>query len=179
MHRTKLAACLVALTIAAPLGAQAPDPSAQIARSRAALAPIAKLVGRWEGEARVMQGPGEPIRVLQSEDIVYGASQTMIFIRGTGRDPSTRAINFEAAASIWFDAEAGRLRMRTHRDGQTIEPELEVRPDTILWAFNVPGGKVRYTITLTDSAWHEVGTFARNGGTPFQIIDMRLRRVAP
>ncbi len=178
MHRLTFAASLLVLTAAAPLEGQAPDPSAQIVRSRAALAPIAKLVGRWDGEAHVMQGPGGSIRVLQSEDIVYGASETMIFIRGTGRDPNTRAINFEAAASIWFDPDAGRLRMRTHRDGQTVEPELEVRPDTLVWAFDVAGGRVRYAITLTDSSWHEVGTFARHGGTPFQIIDMRLRRVA-
>lgn len=160
------------------VSAQAPNPAALAERSRSALAPIAKMVGKWEGEASVVEGPGEPIRVLQSEDIVSGASGTVIIIRGTGRDPRTRAINFEAAATLWFDPDANRLRMRTHRDGRSIEPDVEVKPDTVVWGFAVPGGRVRYVIALTDSTWHEVGTFERTGAAPVQTIDMRLRRTA-
>ncbi len=156
--------------------AQAPTPAAQVERARAALAPVAKMLGQWEGEARVVEGPGEPIRVLQSEDIISAASGTLIFIRGTGRDPRTRALIFEAAGTVWFDLEANRLRMRTHRDGRSVEPDIEVKPDTLIWGFAVPGGRVRYVIALTDSTWHEVGTFERSGAAPFQTIEMRLRR---
>lgn len=174
--RVQILRSLVASLIPALVTAQAPDPSAMAARSREALAPLARMVGQWEGEARVSEGPGDPIRVLQSEDIVWGAGGTMIFIRGTGRDPNTRAISFEAAASIWFDPELGRVRMRTHRDGRTVEPEVEIKPDTIVWSFPVPGGKVRYVIALTDSTWHEEGFLERAGAPPFKMIDMRLRK---
>lgn len=156
--------------------AQAPDPTASTARSRAALAPVQRILGTWEGEARVMERAGEPIRVLQSEDIIAGAAGSVIIIRGTGRDPNTRAIVFEAAATIWFDPDLGRLRMRTHRDGRSVEPDIEVRPDTVIWGFAVPGGRVKYVIALTDSTWHEVGTYERAGVPPVTTIDMRLRR---
>lgn len=172
-----LASVSFALAIA-PLGAQAPNPAAQIARARTALAPVMQLVGKWEGDARVVEGPGEPLLVRQSEDIITGASGTIIFIRGTGRDPRTNAINFEAAATLWFDPEAGRLRMRTHRDGRSVEPELEVKQDTLVWGFSVPGGRVRYVIALTDSTWHEVGYYERQGAAPVRTIEMRLRRTA-
>jgi hypothetical protein len=177
MQRAPFVRVLLASLVPAAMAAQAPNPSAMAARSREALAPVARIVGQWEGEARVSEGPGEPIRVLQSEDIVWGAGGTMIFIRGTGRDPSTRAINFEAAASIWFDPESGRVRMRTHRDGGSVEPTVEIKPDTIVWSFPVRGGTVRYVIALTDSTWHEEGFFEREGAPPFKMIDMRLRRV--
>lgn len=172
--------CLVALSclgaMSNSVAAQAPSPAALIERSRSALAPIMKMVGQWEGEARVVEGPGEPIRVLQSEDILAAASGTIIFIRGTGRNPQTRAINFEAAATVWFDAETNRTRMRTHRDGRSVEPDLEVKTDTLIWGFAVPGGRVRYVIALTDSTWHEIGTYERAGAAPVQTIEMRLRR---
>lgn len=171
----QLARLLLALL---PMSAAAQDPraAADLARARAAVGPVAGLVGQWEGEASVRTGPGEPMKVLQSEDIVWGASQSVIMIRGTGRDPATRAIVFEAAGVVWYDADAGRIRMRTHRDGRSVEPEIEVRPDTLVWSFPVPGGRIRYTIALTADTWHEVGDFIPEGRAPMRTIEMRLRR---
>lgn len=157
--------------------AQDPRAAADIARAKAALAAVAGLVGQWEGEAEARMGPGAPIRVRQSEDITWGASETAMIIRGTGRDPATNAINFEAVGVLWFDAEQGKLRMRTFRDGRSVEPELEIRRDTLVWGFSVPGGRVRYTIAWTAETWHEVGDFVREGAPPFRTIEMRLRRV--
>jgi hypothetical protein len=169
---------LFALLLAAPIGAhaQAPNAAALAQRSRDALAPVARIVGQWAGDARVVEGPGEPIRVRQAEDVTFGAANTVILIRGTGRDPQTDAVNFEAVAMLWYDPQQGKLRMRSHRDGNTIEPEVEVRPDTLVWSFAMPAGRVRYVIALSDSTWHEVGTFERAGAPPMQILEMRLRR---
>lgn len=176
---SQFALLLLAAPLAAPLAAQNPRAAADLARSREALKPVAALVGTWEGEASVRTGPGEPLKVLQSEDIVWGASQTVIMIRGTGRDPVSKAIVFEAAATIWFDAEANRMRMRTHRDGRTGEPDVEIKPDTIIWGFPVSGGRIKYTIALTADTWHEVGDYIADGRAPIRTIDMRLKRTGP
>ena len=174
-----LRAAFLLLLSAAALEAQAPNTAELIRRSQEALAPIQRLVGTWEGDALAVEGPGEPIRVRQHEDVVFGARRSIIQIRGTGRDPATREINFEAAATIWYDPQAGRVRMRTHRDGNSVEPEIEIRPDTIVWGFAVSGGRVRFTIALTDSTWHEIGVFERPGAPPMQTIEMHLRRTGP
>jgi hypothetical protein len=174
MSRCWLFALLVAVPLAAK--AQAPNAGALAQRSRDALTPIARIVGQWAGEARVVEGPGEPIRVRQSEDVAFGAANTVLLIRGTGRNPQTDAINFEAVAMLWYDPQHGKMRMRSHRDGNTIEPEVEVRTDTLIWSFAMPAGRVRYVIALSDSTWHEVGTFERPGAPPMPILDMRLRR---
>jgi hypothetical protein len=175
-----LRATLALLVLAATaLDAQAPNPEALIRRSREALAPIQRIVGQWEGTARAWEGPGDPITVRQHEDVVFGARGTIVQIRGTGRDPSSAAIVFEAAATIWFDPQAGRVRMRTHRDGNSVEPDIELRPDTVVWGFPVPGGRVRYVIALSDSSWHEVGFFEREGARPVRTIEMHLRRSGP
>jgi hypothetical protein len=170
---------LLILLVAAPLAAQDPRAAADVARAREALRPIAGLVGTWEGEASVRMGPGEPMKVLQHEDIVWGASQTVIMIRGTGRDPVTKAIVFEAAATVWFDSEVGRVRMRTHRDGRGVEPDLEIKQDTIVWSFPVQGGRIRYVIALSTDGWHETGDYVADGRPPYRTIDMRLRRTGP
>lgn len=160
------------------LPAQDPQAAANTARARAALAPVAKMVGRWEGDARVSMGPGEPMLVRQDEDIVWGAAGTVIIIRGTGRDPKNDAIVFEAAGTLWFDLETQRAQFRTHRDGRSVAADVEIRPDTMVWGFAVPGGRVRYVIALTDQTWHETGEFIRDGAPPVRTIEMRLRRIA-
>jgi hypothetical protein len=166
-----------------PVVAQAQGRGAppEAARARAALAPLAALVGEWEGESRVMTGPGQTINVRQYEYVTFGAGSTVLMIRGIGREaapPETGAIVYEAAATIWFDPDAGKLRMRAHRaEGISVEPDLDVRPDTVIWGFAVPGGKIRYTLAYTNSSWHEVGHFLREGAPPIPTVEMRLRKV--
>jgi hypothetical protein len=144
------------------------------------LAPFTNLVGDWEGDARAVTAPNESINVRQHEYVAFGAGRTVLMVRGVGR--SMEAANrgeivFEAAATIWFDGQ--QLRMRAHTaDGLSIEPTFEVRPDTLIWGFPRPGGRVQFTIAYTDSTWHEVSHFVREGTPPFLAVEMRLRKTS-
>jgi hypothetical protein len=176
------AVAVLALVLFPALAESQQDPAAagRLARAKAALAPIASIVGRWEGDADVTIGPGATRRIRQSEEIVAGAGGGVIFIRGSGRSTDASdsgAIVFEAAAALWTDPVSGSVRMRTFRDGAVLDPSVEIRPDSLTWAFDVPGGRVRYVIALATDTWHEVGHFLREGQPPVQIIDMRLRRI--
>lgn len=170
-----------------PFSLLAQDPraaatAAAIARARTALAPLAPLSGQWEGEANAMMGPGRTLRIRQSEDVTWGAGGTVLIIKGTGRGtegPTAGAVIFEAAALLWFDPDSGRVRMTAHRDGQSVEPSLEFRPDTLIWGFAVPGGRVRYVIAFTNETWVETGEFLREGAPPVRTIELRLKKVRP
>jgi hypothetical protein len=157
---------------------QAPEAN----EARAALAPVSRLLGRWEGEAKVQSGPGGPMTIRQYEDVVFGAGSTVLMIRGTGisTDPATpHDTVFEAAATIWYDPAARRLRMRAHRaEGVAVDAEIEVLGDSVTWGFPVTGGRVRYVIDFPGGEWREVGHFLREGAAPVQFIEMRLKRIA-
>lgn len=175
-------ALVLAFLLSAPLAAQDPQAQARVARAREVLAPIAEIVGRWEGDADAMVGRGEMLLIRQLEDVVWGASGTVILIRGTGlsTEAATRGDTiFEAAAVLWVDETTGAPKMRTHRDGRSVDAEIEIRPDTVIWGFPVPGGRVRYTIALTDDTWYEIGEYLREGSPAIKTIEMRLRRVTP
>lgn len=173
---------LFVTTLAAESPAQSTPASGQALaeRARAALAPLAALVGQWEGDATT-SGPGRAKRYRQSEDVVFGAGRTVLMIRGTGRSaepPNAGDIEFEAAASLWFDADANRIRMRAHRaEGVAVDADVELKPDTLIWGFPVQGGQVRYTLAFDEGNWHEVGHFIREGAPPIQFIDMTLTKV--
>jgi len=156
-----------------------PQAPARTARAREALAPLAALIGEWEGPATAMVGPGRTRTFTQHELVAWGSLGTVIVVRGTGRSTEAAnvgAIEFEATGIIWVDEETGKVTMRTHRDGRSIQPDIEVRPDTIVWGFAVPGGRVRYTIAFGGDSWHEVGEFIRDGAAPIRTMEMRLAR---
>lgn len=176
-----LAIASIVATFSASLVAQAQDPGAaqRVARLRAMMAPVVPLAGVWEGEARVVTGPGAALVVRQHEDVTLVGSGTVLFVRGTGRSvvPAARdSVVYEAAGVIWADAQTGKLRMRAYRDGNEIEADLVVRPDTVEWGFPVPGGRIRYVIAFGNDTWHEVGHFLREGAPSYQVIEMRLQR---
>jgi hypothetical protein len=162
--------------------AQDPGAPARIARAQAALAPLAGLVGFWEGPATAVVGQGRTREFVQTEDVQWAASGTVITVRGIGRstEPETRGqIQHDAVAIIWLDDETGKLRFRTHREGRSLEMDLEVKADTIIWGFAVPGGRVRFTTAFGNGVWHELGHFLREGAPPVQTMELRLRRRDP
>jgi hypothetical protein len=168
------------LFLLAPMAAIAQAPGmAEGSRERAALAPLTRLVGLWEGDAKAMIGRGEMHNAKQREVVELGAGGTVLIVRGTGTLPQeNNRIIHDAAAMIWFDAATNKLRMRAHRmEGVAVEPDIEVTGDTLVWGFAVPGGRVRYTAIFSDTTWHEVGHFLRDGVAPVVMMDMRLMKV--
>jgi hypothetical protein len=151
------------------------------ARARAALAPLVKLVGEWEGDARVSLVPGAPPQTAkQRYEITTEAGGTMMRVKGVARsaDGTAKGGLFEANAVVWFDQQQNRLRMMARQvQGDSVEATIEVRPDTLIWGFPIQAGRVRFTIAYTSTDWHEVGHFIRDGAPPFQAVEMRLKKI--
>jgi hypothetical protein len=170
-------AFLILLLMPISLSAQQPG-MPDGSRERAAIAPLTKLVGIWEGDASAMVGPGQMHSARQREEISLGAGGTVLVVRGTGRLKEDNSIVHDALATIWFDAATNKLKMRAHRmEGIAVEPDIELKGDTLVWGFAVQGGRVRYTTVFSDTAWHEVGHFIRDGAPPMLMMEMRLKKI--
>jgi hypothetical protein len=173
MLRVFLALLMLPLSLSAQQPGM-PDGS----RERAAIAPLTKLVGTWEGDASAMVGSGQMEPARQHEEVSLGAGGTVVIVRGTGRLKRDNRVIHDAAAMIWFDVATSKLKMRAHRmEGISVEPDLEFNGDTLIWGFAVPGGRVRYTTAFSDTDWHEVGHFIREGAPPVLMMEMRLKKV--
>jgi hypothetical protein len=163
------------------LTAQGPS-AAETSRAKAALAPLARLVGTWEGDAKVILGPGPAQVVRQREEIALGAGGTVLTVSGIARateGPTKGNVVFQASATVWYDHEMNKLRMRARRaEGDSVEADIQLRPDSLIWGFPAQGGRIRFTIAYTSTDWHEVVHFIREGGPPIPTIEMRLKKVA-
>jgi len=152
------------------------------AKAKAALAPFAKLVGQWEGDAHVTIVPGQPAQVVrQHEDIQLTNGGTVLKVHGVGRstDAATKGnVVFEANATVWYDNALNKLRMSAKTaTGDSTEASIELRPDTLIWGFPVQAGRIRFTIAYSTTDWYEVGHFIREGMPPIPTIEMRLKKI--
>lgn len=168
---------LAALLVAVPLSAQASR------TSREAMQALAFLTGEWTGKAAMIHG-GQMDTVDQKEWVHYAAGGTVLVIRGEGsrRLPDgQKQVVHDALATIHYDADAKQYRMRTFvAIERSAVPEIEVRPDTVIWTLAMPNDmRTRYTIWRdADGRWQERGETSRNGGPWVQFFRMWLDKVA-
>lgn len=148
--------------------------------------PIAKFIGEWAGEstAAVRGGGEETATVHERAQWKLGGAALLVEGRGTMRDPETgdETVVHDALGVIRYDAATQSLRMHAFRaDHPPVESPIEVLDNGDLrWGFEpAPGHTMRFTITLTDDTWVEVGEYSPDGGTTWmQVLEMDLFRIA-
>jgi hypothetical protein len=150
------------------------------AKAKAALAPLTKLVGQWDGEARVSLMPGQSQAVRQHYDVTSGPGGTTLNLKGTGRatTPAGKdSVVFQANATVYYDEAQGKLRVRARTaQGDSVNTDIELKPDTLVWGFPLQGGRIRFTIAYSDTDWHEVAHFVTPNGQSIPTVDMRLKK---
>src|SRR5947207_13090632 len=75
--------------------AQQPNVTAQ----REAMKKLEFLAGKWSGDASVSRGPGEPMKVVQTENIQFKLDGLVLLLEGTGRNEDGKAV-FQALATV-------------------------------------------------------------------------------
>jgi len=164
---------LGALIATSPLHAQQrPD----VAVRKAAMQKLAFIAGNWSGDATVKAGPGEPLKIRQSEDVRYRLDGLLLLIEGTGRDASGKVV-FNALATISFDDTSKTYRIRAHRDGHYIDAELKLMEKGFEWGFPTGPMTIRNRMKLEDSGeWREVTDAITADGREFRSVEMLVRR---
>jgi len=141
------------------------------------------LVGQWEGEATIQMGPGKPQHVVQTENVQSKLGGKILLIEGLGKrkndDGTVGEVVHDALAVLsWDEAKKSyRFSGYTAQYG-AMETALDVSDGPVaVWAIDVPGGKTRYTITLTEKGeWREVGEFSRDGSKWMKFLEMTLTK---
>ena len=177
---TRRIALLLLYTFPAIASAQARGNSD--AKAKAALAPLTKLVGQWDGEARVSLVPGAPPQVVrQHYDVTSGAGGATLNLKGIGRatTPAGKdSVVFQMSATLFYDDALGKLRVRAKlaQSADSVLAEVEQRPDTLIYGFPIQAGRVRFTIAYSNTDWHEVGQLILANGNAIPTVDMRLKK---
>ena len=131
--------------------------------------------GTWRGPA-VTKGPGGEHRVTQTERIGPMLGGTLRVIEGKGFNPDG-SVGFNAFAVISWDAQKQGYNFRSYAMGRS--GDFMIRPTADGYVWEIPAGPmtIRYTATLKDGMWTEIGERIAPSQAPIQFFEMHLKRV--
>ncbi|HEX6790091.1 MAG TPA: DUF1579 domain-containing protein [Candidatus Krumholzibacteria bacterium] len=167
-------ALVIVSSLAARAHAQA-DPQAMAAQKEAMKA-LAMMDGVWRGPASTVLPSGEKHNITQTERIgpFLDGAVKMIEGRGYAEDGS---VSFNALGIVSFDAAKKAYSMRSYAMGRAGDFVLTPIADGYAWEIPMGPITVRYTATIKNGEWHEVGDRIAKGQEPVRFFEMTLKRV--
>lgn len=146
---------------------------------QAAMRPLLGMVGRWEGTGWSRRGPGEPEHFTSIELIESRLDGRVLLVEGIHYNEAGELAH-HAFATISYDPEAELYRFSSHTaEGRSGIFDGRVEDGKFIWGMEIPGrGRARYTLSLADGKWEEIGEFSADGESWGQFFSMELERVA-
>jgi len=168
---------LVLLTCGLPLVAvaQRPDAQATMAAQREAMKQLTIMDGVWRGPAWIIGPAGERHEITQTERIGGFLDGALKVIEGRGYE-ADGTVSFNAFAIVSYDPKTSTFSMRSYTQGSRGDFPLRPTVDGFVWEITGPV-TIRYTTTIKDGKWHEVGDRIMPGGEVVRFIEMDLVRV--
>ena len=147
--------------------------------SKEKMKPLLSWAGQWKGEGWSMDASRQRMEFTVTENIQVKLDGHTILAEGIGKSKGTEKEGFHAMGVFYYNNEAQTFEVKSWlNDGNMTLATAEINDKgQFLWGFEVQGGKVQYTITLTKNTWHEKGEFVMGGGQAFPIMEMNLTRV--
>ncbi|HEX3746109.1 MAG TPA: hypothetical protein VHW09_19350 [Bryobacteraceae bacterium] len=152
----------------------AQPPSDSAALQREAMRKLSFIAGAWTGPVTIVRGPGEPLRLTQTESVQYKLDGLVLLIEGksTGADGKAQ---FQALATIAYDDATHTYRMRAYNDGHYVDVPLTVAPGGFSWGFDAGPVRVENVMRLTAKGeWQEASEVTYGKNPPMHSVDMLL-----
>jgi hypothetical protein len=153
------------------------DPTPILAAQREAMKRLAFMDGVWRGKGWMMLPSGEKQTITQTERVGPMLDGAVRVIEGRGYDDGGE-LKFNALAIVSFDPAKDAFTLRSYARGQTGDFSLARTEDGFTWEIPAGPATIRYTATIKDGTWHEVGDRIVSGGEPVRFFEMTLRRLA-
>ncbi len=167
---------LMVLSSSHALAAGPPDAAAIQSAQWEALARLNVFDGTWRGPASIVSPSGQTIKLIQTERVGPMLGGTLRVIEGRGhRDDGSVAFN--ALAIISFDPQNGKFNFRSYAQGHEGDFPMEAKEGEFAWTIQAGPAAIRYSASVKDGVWTEIGERVLPGQPPATIFEMRLQRV--
>lgn len=165
-----------ALCAVAASAQERPDPAALMAAQREAMTAFAFMDGVWRGPAASALPSGGKHEITQTERIgpLLGGTVKVIEGRGYGADGKT---TFNALGIISYNVAAKSYSMRSYAMGYSGDFPVQRTSDGFSWEIPAGPATIRYSATVKDGTWTEVGDRIVPGKDPERFFEMKLTRI--
>jgi hypothetical protein len=170
---TKLLALSLTMIVAAAAQTPQRPQSAVRMEKLEAMKRFAPLVGKWSGSGTYYGNSGTR-EFVQTEEVESKLEGLVLTVEGVGTTLTGIKVH-HAFATITYDPEKKQYLFRTHTmDGAGTE--TMITPTDTGFSWTAGGGKVRYTATIKDGEWNEIGERAQ-GDAWHKFIEFKLKKV--
>lgn len=179
MFRSSWIGCglLVGVAFAGGVCAQQPPDTASLLKAeRAAMAPLSMMDGMWRGTAWMSTHSGEKHSITQTERVGPFLDGSVKVMEGRGYEPDG-TVSFNALGVVSYDPMKKAYRMRSHAQGFSGDFDFKLQPHGFVWQVPAGPATMKYTATIRDDTWHEVGERIIKGKPPVRVFEMKLKRV--
>jgi hypothetical protein len=164
---------IAAFMTTAAQAADMPDKAAH----QAAIQKLAFLLGEWEGGGSIAMGPGPRQTFSQTERIQLKHDGTLLLIEGHGKSTANGQTVHDALAVVTFDPASGQYKFRSFAAvGRFADTTATVNGNTMVWGMTFGPMKVRYTITVENGVWREIGERSSDDRTWVPFFEMTVKR---
>lgn len=162
--------CIATLTQSSAVQAQ-PAPTRAEAMSK-----LAFMRGVWAGPASGTNPDGSRYSVYQTERMGPMLNGDVLVIEGRGYKPDG-STGFNALGIISWDARQQKYEFRSYAQG--MAGTFDFRPTADGYVWSIPAGPMtlRYTATVKDGHWREIGERLMADKPPAQFFEMNLKQV--
>lgn len=168
------------LLVTVILPAQGQDryhPEAILSAQRDAMKRLAFMDGVWRGPAWTILPNGQKHDITQTERIGPFLDGTVKVIEGRGYEADGK-VTFNAMGIVSYDVAKKTFSMRSYAQGRSGDYTLTPTADGFVWEIPAgPGMTIRYTATVKDGTWKEVGDRIVKDKAPIRFFEMNLKRV--
>lgn len=134
------------------------------------------LKGTWVGETKGMGPDGKPYVVRQTERVGSMLNGDVLVIEGRGYKADGTLV-FNALGTVSADSKTGAFDFRAYAQGRSGTYRMEATPNGVTWELAAGvDATMRYTITIQDGVWHEVGEYLAKDKPARQVLEMTLKR---
>jgi hypothetical protein len=168
---------LIVAGASSPALAQRPDPTATIAAQKEAMSKLAFMDGVWRGTAWTTLPNGQKHEITQTERVGPFLDGSLKLIEGRGYEADGKT-SFNAFAVMSYDVAKKAYSSQNYAMGQAGTFPLTPTADGFMW--EIPAGPmtIRYTATVKDGVWREVGDRIMPGKEPVRFFEMTLKRIS-
>lgn len=169
---------VAAFTVTSSIQAQGrPDPATLIAAQKEAMKPLAFMDGIWRGPASTVLPSGVKHDVTQTERIGPFLDGSVKVLEGRGYDAEGK-VSFNAFGTISYDPSTQRYTLHSYAQGRSGDFPFTPTATGYVWEIAAGPVTIRYTATVKDGAWNEVGDYVSPGKDPQRFFEMNLKRVS-
>jgi hypothetical protein len=164
---------LISLFLHANVSAQA---DSGLPAQKEAMKALAMMDGAWRGPAWTILPSGEKHELTQTERVGPFLDGAVKVIEGKGYDADGK-VAFNAFATVSYDAARKTYTMHSYAMGRSGDFILTPSPDGFAWEIPMGTMVIRYTATIKNGEWHEVGDRIASGQEPVRFFEMTLKRI--